>query len=51
MAVLIGAVLLWIAAIASLFVQPIVWWQTLILVAVAILITGTYVRERGKSSP
>lgn len=49
MAVLIGAVLLWIASVASLFNDPIVWWQTALLVAVAILITGVYVSERRKS--
>lgn len=47
--VLIGAILLWIATIASLFSQPIVWWQTILLAAVAGLISLTYVRERGRS--
>jgi len=46
MAVLIGAVLLWVAVIASLFNDPIVWWQTALLVAVAILISGIYVSQR-----
>ena len=46
MAVLIGAVLLWAAVIASLFNDPIVWWQTALLVAVAILISGIYVSQR-----
>lgn len=50
-AVLIGAVLLWIAAIASLLNSPIVWWQTLLLIAVAIMITGTYIAERRKTNP
>jgi hypothetical protein len=49
MLVLIGALLLWIATIASLFNQPIVWWQTILLAAVAVLITFTYVRERSRS--
>lgn len=50
MAVLIGAILIWIAAIASLFNQPIVWWQTILLVAVAVFISGVYLRERGNPS-
>lgn len=49
-AVLVGAVLLWIAVIASLFNDPIVWWQTLLLVAVAILISGIYVSQRRTSA-
>lgn len=51
MAVLIGAILIWIAAIASLFNQPIVWWQSALLGAAALLITMVYVRERGNPSP
>lgn len=54
MAVLIGAILIWIAAVSSPFNQPIVWWQTILLVAVAVavavFISGVYLRERGNPS-
>jgi hypothetical protein len=51
MAVLIGAVLMWIVTVASLFNQPIVWWQTAIVALAALFVTGTYIRERSKLSP
>lgn len=51
MAVLIGAVLMWIVTIATLFNQPIVWWQTSIMAVAAVFVTGTYIRERAKLSP
>lgn len=48
--VLIGAILIWIAAIASFFNQPIVWWQSILLVVVAVLLSVLYARERGAST-
>jgi hypothetical protein len=51
MAVLIGAVLIWIVTISTLFNQPIVWWRTIIMAVAAVFVTGTYIRERAKLSP
>ena len=50
MAVLVGAILMWIVAIATLFNQPIAWWRTIVIAAVATFITGLYIRKRGRAS-
>jgi hypothetical protein len=42
---------MWIVTIATLFNQPIVWWQTSIMAVAAVFVTGTYIRERAKLSP
>lgn len=49
--VLIGTILVWLVAIGSFFNQPIIWWQSILLVLVALVMSLVYVRERGASTP